>query len=113
MKVYVDELPKKCSDCPCFNWEEQECLASEEDNLWIRNKIDAYRFRHDKCPLQSIAEHDKQVRKEVVKEIKKEVVEATCYETEEEARRLIYDLSSREILEILDRIEGGENGKIN
>lgn len=123
MKVYVDELPKKCSDCPCFNWEERECLASEEDSIWLRNRIDAYRFRHNKCPLQSLTDHDKQIRKEVVQEIREKIIEekADCEEALKDDFNFLggkmmklYCEEDLEVLnmviDIINQIEGGENG---
>ena len=109
-EIYIKgEMPKSCWECPCFrNDLEQPCGLDNEDKGYFLDEIDG-----GECPLKSLADHDKQIRKEVVQEIKEQVVEATCYDTEEEARRFIYDLSSREILEILDRIEGGYNEKIN
>ena len=57
MKVYVDKLPKCCLECDSDFCEHQfiECC---------------YADRHPDCPLQSLADHDKQVRKEVVQEIR-------------------------------------------
>ena len=57
MKVYVDELPKSCLECECENCEHQyiECFIDE---------------RHPNCPLQTLADYTKQVRKEVCMEDK-------------------------------------------
>ena len=52
---------------------------------------------------QSISQLLAEERKRVVKEIKKLIVEATCYDTEEEVRNHIYDMSASEVLEILDQ----------
>lgn len=61
MKVYVDELPKSCADCPCENgvcgWCNLEGYFT--DNIDIKKD----------CPLQSLTDYTKQVRKEVVGEL--------------------------------------------
>ena len=57
MKVYVDELPKDCIDCPCES--EYYCnLLNEDIGCCEWGKI------HKNCPLQSLADYTKQVRKE-------------------------------------------------
>ena len=59
MKVYVDELPKDCIDCPCES--EYYCnLLNEDVGCLEWGEI------HKGCPLQSLADYTKQVRKEVV-----------------------------------------------
>lgn len=57
MKVYVDELPKDCIDCPCES--EYYCnLLNEDVGCCEWGEI------HKNCPLQSLADYTKQVRKE-------------------------------------------------
>lgn len=63
MKVYVDELPKDCIDCPCES--EYYCnLLNEDVGCCEWGEI------HKNCPLQSLADYTKQVRKEVCEEIR-------------------------------------------
>ena len=69
MKVYVDELPKDCIDCPCES--EYYCNLLKEDIGCCK-----WGEIHKNCPLQSISDHDKQVRKEVVEEIKERLKKA-------------------------------------
>lgn len=58
MKVYVDELPKDCIDCPCES--EYYCnLLNEDVGCCKWGEI------HKDCPLQPLADYTKQVRKEV------------------------------------------------
>lgn len=104
MKVYVDELPKKCCDCPCCNIDLDcgECCSLGafdcDDDFCINNK-------HKNCPLQTIADHEKQVRKQVCDEI---------YKKCEPLFRLVnnYDngdvIERNELVDILDQIEKGE-----
>ena len=68
MKVYVDELLKDCIDCPCES--EYYCnLLNEDVGCCEWGEI------HKNCPLQSLADHTKQVRKEVCEEIRKTLFE--------------------------------------
>ena len=64
MKVYVDEMPKDCWDCPMHDGE----------NGWCKMLVCYTDYIPKDCPLQSLADHDKQVRAEVVKEIKLKAV---------------------------------------
>ena len=58
MKVYVDELPKDCIDCPCES--EYYCnLLNEDVGCCEWGEI------HKNCPLQPLADYTKQVKKEV------------------------------------------------
>ena len=71
MTIYVSELPKDCEECPCCNKDVDygSCCnlgAYEYDDYFCINK------KHPRCPLQSLADYTKQVRKEVVQEIWKE-----------------------------------------
>lgn len=76
MKIYVDgEMPKKCADCFCTN--DGYGGYYDCDLYYVQNKeildCDYYSEERPKdCPLQNLAEHDKEVRKQVVKEIRKE-----------------------------------------
>lgn len=70
MRIYVDELPKSCSWCPCFNSSNNTCKIDDSDVDCI--PVDSYRVRffnytdkrHPICPLQSLSDYTKQVRKE-------------------------------------------------
>lgn len=74
MKVYVDELPKSCEECPmCRSGklklqrkgryvEAEQCVFGQYKYQTIDDEIDT-------CPLQSLTDYTKQVRKEVCEEI--------------------------------------------
>ena len=70
MKVYVDELPKDCIDCPCES--EYYCNLLNEDVGCLE-----WGETHKNCPLQSLTDYTKQVRKEVCEEIRSRFL-ATC-----------------------------------
>ena len=95
MKIYVDELPKDCIDCPCES--EYYCnLLNEDIGCCEWGEI------HKNCPLQSLADYTKQVRKEVCDEIRNKIEQA----------KLIYEWKGEEttIEDILDQIQGEANG---
>lgn len=111
MKVYVDKLPKKCEECPmCRSGklklqrkgryvEAEQCVFGQYKYQTIDDEINT-------CPLHSLADHDKQVRKEVCKEIK-EIIESDA------VKYLDFDrdefaLDYQEFKDILNEIEQGE-----
>lgn len=71
MKVYVDELPKDCFECACFNSDNDgfcPCQLSREEN----NFADFYKFSdmgEENCPLQLISTHDEEIRADERKKI--------------------------------------------
>lgn len=68
MKIYVDELPKDCNECPCLNDDiEQGCHC----NLGIFDCDDGFKLnkKHPNCPLILITDYTTQVRKDLIKEI--------------------------------------------
>ena len=94
MKVYVDELPKDCIGCPCES--EYYCNLLKEDIGCCK-----WGEIHKNCPLQSISDHDKQVRKEVIEEIKENLLklEPNCIKQPN-----LYDFNCQEIIDILDQL---------
>jgi hypothetical protein len=82
MKVYVDELPKSCEECPmCRSGklklqrkgryiEAEQCVFGQYKYQTIDDEIDT-------CPLQSLSDYTKQVRKEVCEDIR--VKAEDCY----------------------------------
>lgn len=105
MKVYVDELPKSCEECPMCRsgklklqrkgryMEAEQCVFGQYKYQTIDDEIDT-------CPLQSLADYTKQVRKEVCEEIRSKIEQA----------KLIYEWEGKEttIEDILAKIEKGE-----
>lgn len=110
MKVYVDELPKGCSACEhCYH----EC-----NNIYhcaIQNKHmeffnDDYFKREKDCPLQSLTDYTKQVRKEVCEEFKenienieKSIVNNPSYFDNEERKRLVEKAVYKNVFKFLDK----------
>ena len=89
MKVYVDELPSCCEDCVCHNGVSGRCKLLHRTTFDIPPRD---------CPLQSLSDHTKQVRNEVIKEIKDKINQA----------KLLYEWKGEEITieDILDQIQG-------
>ena len=54
MRIYVDELPKDCWDCPMHDGENGQCKMLVCYTDYIPKN----------CPLQSLSDYTKQVRKE-------------------------------------------------
>ena len=73
MRIYVDELPECCNDCEFgYFYDCQYCSLRPDlarEDIWVEKEKD--------CPLQSLADYTKQVRKEVCEEIKSRFL-ATC-----------------------------------
>lgn len=79
MKIYVDELPKNCLECICRNGEYNHCkLIALEHSIGYYNEEEMdYKdvpinqdFEELECPLQSIANYTKRVRKDVIEKIR-------------------------------------------
>ena len=61
MKVYVDEMPKNCFECPCFkNDLESPCGLSDGTCDYFLDEIDG-----GECPLHSITEHNKKFQQQL------------------------------------------------
>lgn len=109
-EIYIKgEMPKSCWECPCFrNDLEQPCGLDDEDKGYFLDEIDG-----GECPLKALAEHDKQIRKEVVQEIKDIAGDyfelPICYNCGETSNDDVI-LTGNDLTEILERIEGGDNG---
>ena len=117
MKVYVDELPKSCNECPCMNEDyERGRWCNIETSLDIQTDYDketftskCHRQRHEECPLQSLADYTKQVRKEVCEEIKDLAVnyfELPCCDNCGETNYDDVVLTGNDLTEILEQILG-------
>jgi hypothetical protein len=74
MKVYVDELHiKNCSCCDFCYSNSQGCVCKLTGH--ITRYDEPLEEMRSKCPLLSLTDHDKQVRKEVCEEIYNKIVD--------------------------------------
>ena len=71
MKLYVDEFPKSCDECPLRSYmcNSYWCSAYEGDTILFADEVKEANL----CPLQSLADYTKQVRKEVCEEIREKL----------------------------------------
>lgn len=63
-KVYVDELPESCDECPCHSVMEDRCV------LLRKQAIEPFL---QSCPLKLIKTHDRELVKEVCEKIARNV----------------------------------------
>lgn len=115
MKVYVDgELPKSCAEC---EWFTPNHSSKDGRNFCLLARMPFYNTEEERkinrgqhkgslsdfdCPLKSLADHDKQVRKEVVQEIRNKLKEnGLLYAWKGEPKYKTME-------ELLDQIEQGE-----
>lgn len=64
MKIYVDELPKDCFDCPCFRNDIEICCGLDDGIKDYHNFVE-----DSTCLLATTQSLKQQVREEVVDEI--------------------------------------------
>ena len=109
MKIYVDELPKCCEECPMcrsgkLKLQRKGRYVEAEQCVFGQYKFQTIDDEIDTCPLHSISDYIKQVRKEVCEEIRNRFL-ATC-QIEKGCDTASFSL---EVLNrILDQIEKGE-----
>lgn len=69
-KVYVDELPKSCRDCPCMN---SNCFCKlyymQNQNGNVLDCEDCRKKIHEDCPLIDIKTHNRELVKEVCEKV--------------------------------------------
>ena len=120
MKVYVEneDVIKNCWECPCCDteyrfcnalrkntWEDLHKLSYEKQEKWLEEHDWDIWEQHNKlkdCPIKSLSDHDKQLRKELCAMFKTRFI-ANC---------MIEEGWSLEMLNrILKEIEQGETKK--
>lgn len=109
MKVYVREMPKGCLTCPYIVDKGDYDLCAIKDYVID----DAFKYvdkRKKSCPLLSLADYTKQVRKEVIEQIKKNadvILEEGVYENYITGEKTIMTKTIYNIDEVkLDQIQG-------
>lgn len=111
MKVYVDELPKSCDDCEFGYFYDCQYCTLRPDLM----RKDEWCEKEKDCPLQTISNHDKQVRKEVCEEIReicKLNIRTYKIQSQDDCERYkevdAFNKAIFGVLEILDQIEQGK-----
>ena len=103
MKVYVDELPKSCDDCEFGYFYDCQYCTLRPDLM----RKDEWCEKEKDCPLQSLADYTKQVRKEVCEKIKKQIFNHFNVKNMEEYENLsLIDslFTADAVIEMLDTI---------
>lgn len=88
MKVYVDgELPKSCKDCFFCEHIEENIDGKGRDEVacyfegFLNNVLLGETFNAKNCKhLQSLSDHDKKVRKELIQQIRNHIAEDFDYD---------------------------------
>ena len=99
MEYFVDEMPRDCASCKHYHMNCADGYSCSKLRKEIHpNFSEGIGYRHQDCPLQSLADYTKQVRKEVCEEIRNKIEQA----------KLIYEWKGEEttIEDILDQIQG-------
>ena len=80
MKVYVDELPKSCEKCPFCEYFDKDAHGKGKHevacyfNGSLGNILYGNQTSPQTCPLQSLTDYTKQVRKEVCAKIRENAI---------------------------------------
>lgn len=108
MKAYVDELPENCLKCIFADNQKGYC------DLLETRILRQFTIRAIGCPLQSLSDYTKQVRKEVIKEIKENMNKfgrKNIYNNNGDVVGVLEALSINEIIKILDQLQGENNNE--
>lgn len=104
MEYFVDEMPRDCASCKHYHMNCADGYSCSKLRKEIHpNFSEGIGYRHPDCPLQSLADYTKQVRKEVCEEV---------YKKCEPLFRLVnnYDngdvIERNELVDILEQIQG-------
>lgn len=112
MRIYVDgEIPECCNDCEFgYFYDCQYCSLRPDlarEDIWVE--------KEKYCPLQSLTDYTKQVRKEVCEEIReicKLNIRTYKIQSQDDCERYkevdAFNKAIFGVLEILDQIEQGK-----
>ena len=71
MEYFVDEMPRDCASCKHYHMNCADGYSCSKLRKEIHpNFSEGIGYRHQDCPLQSLADYTKQVRKEVCEKIR-------------------------------------------
>ena len=74
MEYFVDEMPRDCASCKHYHMNCADGYSCSKLRKEIHpNFSEGIGYRHQDCPLQSLTDYTKQVRKEVCEKIKKQI----------------------------------------
>ena len=108
MECFVDELPKDCASCKHYHMNCADGYSCSKLRKEIHpNFSEGIGYRHQDCPLQSLDDYTKQVRKEVCEKIKKQIFNHFNVKNMEEYENLsLIDslFTADAVIEMLDTI---------
>ena len=89
MEYFVDEMPRDCASCKHYHMNCADGYSCSKLRKEIHpNFSEGIGYRHQDCPLQSLSDYTKQVRKEVCEKIKKQIFNHFNVKNMEEYERL-------------------------
>ena len=108
MEYFVDEMPRDCASCKHYHMNCADGYSCSKLRKEIHpNFSEGIGYRHQDCPLQSLTDYTKQVRKEVCENIKKQIFNHFNVKNMEEYERLSLPnalFTADAVAEILDTI---------
>ena len=113
MEYFVDEMPRDCASCKHYHMNCADGYSCSKLRKEIHpNFSEGIGYRHQDCPLQSLADHDKQVREEVVDEIKEKFNDTIKHHFCPNPSSVDFiTLCISEVEEFLDQVKGKSNVK--
>ena len=108
MEYFVDEMPRDCASCKHYHMNCADGYSCSKLRKEIHpNFSEGIGYRHQDCPLQSLTDYTKQVRKEVCEKIKKQIFNHFNVKNMEEYENLsLIDglFTADAVIEMLDTI---------
>ena len=108
MEYFVDEMPRDCASCKHYHMNCADGYSCSKLRKEIHpNFSEGIGYRHQDCPLQSLADYTKQVIKEVCEKIKKQIFNHFNVKNMEENENLsLIDglFTADAVIEMLDTI---------
>lgn len=114
MEYFVDEMPRDCASCKHYHMNCADGYSCSKLRKEIHpNFSEGMGYRHQDCPLQSLTDYTKQVRKEVCEEIRKWcnrnfnwVGDGTGYDGQDYNEMIGSNNTINKLRELLDQIQG-------
>ena len=79
MEYFVDEMPRDCASCKHYHMNCADGYSCSKLRKEIHpNFSEGIGYRHQDCPLQSLSDYTKQVRKEVCERLDKTIEKYLC-----------------------------------
>lgn len=107
MEYFVDEMPRDCASCKHYHMNCADGYSCSKLRKEIHpNFSEGIGYRHQDCPLQSLSDHDNQVRKEVCERLDKTIKKYLCKKGKYRESLDISSIIKQVMKENLDQIQG-------